>query len=74
MTVLLKHSRHRLGGAGCKQMPKSQIGIAATDRNVFLKSQSASEIATKIASKSVKKRVDITTEITMIRITAIPNR
>ena len=38
------------------------------------KSQSTSEIATKIASKSVGKWVDIATGIAMIRIAAISNR
>ena len=35
-----------------------------------LKSQNASEIATKIASKSLEKRADIATEIAVIRIAA----
>ena len=48
-------------------MPESQIGIAAISNCSDVKSQSASEIATKIASESVAKRV-------VIRITAISNR
>ena len=48
-------------------MPRSQLGIVATSNCSNLKSQSASEIATKITSKSVAKRVEITADIAMIR-------
>ena len=47
-------------------MPESQIGIAAISKCSDLKSETASEIATKIDSKSVEKRVSIATEIAAI--------
>ena len=56
-----------------KCMPTSQIGIAAISNCSDLKSQSASEIATRIAFKSVEKRVEIAAEIAVIRIAAISN-
>ena len=43
-------------------MPKSQIGMTAISSCSELKSQSASEIAMEIASKSVDKRVETATE------------
>ena len=51
-------------------MESQQLHIADSD----LKLQSANEIATEIASKSAETRVEIATEIAMIRIAAISNR
>ena len=55
-------------------MPKSQIGMAAISYRNDLKPQSASEITTKIASKSLEKEGRIATEIAMSRVAAISDR
>ena len=39
-----------------------------------LKSRSAGDIATKITSNSVEKRVEVATDIAVIRIAAVSNR
>ena len=48
-------------------MPKLHIGTAAISNRNDLKPQSASQIATKIASESLEKRVEIASETAMIR-------
>ena len=52
-------------------MPKWQIKIATISNRNDMKSQSASDIASGIASESVGKRVEVATEIAMIQIAAI---
>ena len=54
-------------------IPTLDAQIANRNRCDF-RSQSSSEIGTKIATKSVENRVEIATEIAMIRIAAISNR
>ena len=58
-----------------RQGARTHLDAQIANRNRSdVKSQSASEIATKIAFESVEKRVEIATEIALIRIDAISNR